>query len=338
MIGNSYSEVEANPQDLEKEEETNWSPFGGDKEHEPEDDDGGSSIWNWFDDSDSDEGPAEDEPSKDDENDEETNDTVITENEGYEDGGGDSMVFSPSNAAGSGGFTSGGRTGIVPFHSVTQCNYTRMYHPGSVPTAFVDGGRTGSTAWAGGGGAGPKGNEKSGSYTAVPPVYAARGNWFSNADAWVESGGTVDVKRSYVTSNPGDQGNGWWVSPLAAARLERHEQMHVATAQSDYASSIDPMLRQVGTSATLGKGKMFWKSDAIALLKKTIGWESALKKFEEQDSNNNGQGGWVDQMDIYGGSWPATVGPREIEGKVYDKVLVMGSESDPGKPVTPANP
>ena len=119
------------------------------------------------------------------------------------------MVVSPTATVasrgnpGGGGFTDGAGTGTVAFHDLAQCNYTKMYHSG-VPTAFVDSGRSGPTPWAGGGGAGPKGNEASGSYTADPPVYAARGNWFNNADAWVDSGGTVDVKRSYVTSNAGD--------------------------------------------------------------------------------------------------------------------------------------
>jgi len=221
----------------------------------------------------------------------------------------------------------------VPIQSVYQCNYSALLDDGH-PHAFFNLGRTGEAKWAGGGGAGPKGNEPSGSYTEVPPLYGGQGNWFDNADAWVESGGNVDVKRSYITSNPEDQGNGWWVTPLAAARVEAHEIRHVKAAETNYNTYIAPMLAKVADSRRLGQGKTFWKSDAIALLKQQIAWKSTLDRFKEQDEMENGKYGMIDQIDM-ASNWPRRLGPMEIAGKIFPNVLLMNSEPDPGKPVGP---
>ena len=101
----------------------------------------------------------------------------------------------PSSLA---GFSDGGRQGTVPFHpEPPNANDLR-------PHAFVNGGKSGTKAWAGGGGAGPKGNQQAGSIqNQVPPEYESEwGGPLTNASAWVKDGtGVADVTRSYVTSD-----------------------------------------------------------------------------------------------------------------------------------------
>jgi hypothetical protein len=202
------------------------------------------------------------------------------------------------------------------------------------PHAFTSGGSTGKVPWSGGGpGGGPKGNQGSGSMQkeVVPEYDSDWGGPFSNADAWVIPGtGIVDVHRDYVTSSPGDQGNGWWISSAAASALEVHEQRHVASSKSLYAANIQPVLDRIGNSAVLGKGKTYKSSVAKMLLKRLIGWEAGLKSFVDDDKNYNGNNGQIDSQDIGASHYPRPQkGPRKIAGKDYDNYLVLASEPDP---------
>jgi hypothetical protein len=345
-------EVEANPQGLEKEEESSRWPFDDEEEEEPaeEDEDEGGS---WWDDifgggggsepaSEEDPGASsEKDPSEATEEEVEAEQDVITETETYGGTAGGSQVISPVAAAAgatmSSGFSSAGRTGTVPVQSVYQCNF----NGGGFPRAFVGGGKTGPAPWAGGGGAGPKGNQKSGSITSmVLPDYSSHGNLWDNADAYVEPGtGTLTVQRDYITSDAGAQGNGWYLTPTAASVLEAHERKHVTRSKAVYDAHLDPMLARVADSVALGKGKTFWRSDAKFLLKQKIGWADALKNFQEQDEQTNGQDGAVDQEDQFGPGWPRNIGPGDLNGVHYDNRLVMNSERDPavvGIPVDPS--
>lgn len=234
---------------------------------------------------------------------------------------------------GTSGFQDGGPSGTVAFGD--EPSNGADSDEALRPHAFAAGGRAGSIAWAGGGKAGgPKGNQESGSLDPdeVVPEYDSTGNGpFSNADAWVRAGtGVVNVHRSYVTSNAGDQGNGWWISAAAAGALEAHEQRHVASSKSLYESNIQPALDRIAVSATTGKDKTYWQSDARALLKRQIGWEGALRNFKDEDMAYNGKWGQIDSQDYGSSGYPRNQkGPRKIQGKDYDNFLIMGSEPDP---------
>ena len=118
--------------------------------------------------------------------------------------------------SGAGGFHDGGRRGTVPFRAETAED-----HEDGVPHAITTGGKTGTRVWGGGGGAGPKGNQHTGTFSKqVEPKYDTDwGGIATNASAWVIAGtGIFDVHRDYMTSDAGDQGNGWWVSPLGGGR------------------------------------------------------------------------------------------------------------------------
>ena len=161
---------------------------------------------------------------------------------------------------------------------------------------------------------------------------------WNNADAYVEPGtGITNVQRDYITSNAGDQGNGWYVTPAAAARLEVHEQTHVSKAKGNYDTYLDPMQKRVADSETLGKGKTFWRDDAKNLLKRMIGWKDALQDFQDHDKNDNGKGGQLDQDDMFGPTWPRQIGPGDLNGVHYENRLVMNSERDPAVVGTPVD-
>lgn len=230
------------------------------------------------------------------------------------------------------GFHDLGRVATVPFGSGGPDGMDE--HEAMHPHAFTAGGRMGTVSWAGGGsGKGPKGNQGTGSITTeVVPEYDTRSNGpASNADAWVRAGtGVADVTRSFVGSAAGDQGNGWWISAAAAAALDAHEQRHVTASKQVYDAKIQPMLDRVADSANLGKGKTYWASDAIALLKRQIGWADALKGFKDDDAAYNANQGEVDLGDYGRPHYPRNMrGPRTIGGKSYDFYLIMGSEPDP---------
>lgn len=199
------------------------------------------------------------------------------------------------------------------------------------PRVFIAGGRTGKVAWSGGGGAGPHGNQESGSAELVSPeIETSWGGAFSNADAWVKDGtGTVTVKRDYVSSDAGDQGNGWYITDKAAAGLDRHEQRHVAQSRELYANRIQPMLDRIIMSYQFGKGKAYKSADAAGLVRQYVDWGSSVKQFDEDDKSSNGKGGQVDQEDQFSPNFPRQIGAGKVNGKAFTNRLKMPSEDAP---------
>ena len=238
----------------------------------------------------------------------------------------------PIAAAGpGGGFVDSGRVGTVPFTEAQLDTFDPDHD--REPHAFAAGGRTGTKAWAGGGGAGPKGNQESGSIQnqVVPDYDSSWGGLFSNASAWVIEGtGIADVTRNYVTSDAGDQGNGWWISAKAASALEAHEQRHVASSKDLYDQHVQPVLDRIANSRALGADKTYKSSDAKALLSRQISWKSGLEAFKESDQGNNAPNMMLDTNDTASGALPRPQhGPRKIGGKDFDNYLIMLSEPDP---------
>ena len=87
-----------------------------------------------------------------------------SETDQYVPSGGGGFPVSGAAPSALGGFADGGRRGTVPFEPESRhANDLR-------PHAFLGGGKSGTKAWAGGGGAGPKGNQQAGSIqNQVPP-------------------------------------------------------------------------------------------------------------------------------------------------------------------------
>lgn len=275
------------------------------------------------------------------------------------DEGGD-LAFGPPPQAGAespgAGFVDGGRQGSVPFTDAIASELEG--EPDGEPHAFTAGGKTGGIAWAGGtNGMGPKGNQPSGSVNslAAPWVTGEWGGLTSRASAWVIPGtGIAEVERSYLTSGAGDQGTGWWVSPKAAARLEQHEQLHVAKSRELYEADIQPVLDRVAESTTAGREASYFLSDAKAKVKRKIGdfWPG-IKQFVAEDMSANGKMGDVDESDLNSTSYPRRRGHVEldeagnpgqeipggkVDGKEFAQLLQTPEEPVEKWPATPQAP
>ena len=230
------------------------------------------------------------------------------------------------SAAPSVAFVDGGRVGTAQVGDRAVPSKDRR------PRAFTASGRTGTVVWAGGGGAGPHGNEAAGSIqTEVAPDYQSRSNGMkANSDAWVRAGtGSVDVVRSFVGANTGDQGNGWYLTVGAANRFDQHEQLHVTSSQGHYNTNIVPLLARVANSAVTGKSIAFTRVGAIMDLRSQIKWADSLKAFQRDDRADNKPMGTVDTNDLASGTYPIDAGPGTVAGKAYQHRARLPSEANP---------
>ncbi|HEX5015264.1 MAG TPA: hypothetical protein VFV72_14020 [Candidatus Limnocylindrales bacterium] len=315
---------------------SSWWPFGGGDEAPGGDDGGGSSWWPFGGEdtprNEPGEGGDDEGPSQDD------IDRKIAEGESGSEkdvfipmGGGPNPVAS-SPAGNLGGFHDDGAVGTVPVGPSGK-----LEDPADAmnPHAFIRGGQTGTVAWAGGGGEGlgPKGNQGSGSLQSeIEPEYDY--NWggpFSKASSFVKhSTGVVDVHRSYVSSKPGDQGNGWWVSEAAANALTAHERKHVERAKDLYDRIIGPMEAKIADSATYGRERAYLGSTAKNELRLHIDWPRTVKKFKDEDMLENAPNNRVDNEDVGSPHYPEPRNdPRVIEGKRYEFWEIMHGEKPP---------
>ncbi len=243
---------------------------------------------------------------------------------------------SPASTRGSGpGFVDLGRVGSSPAgEPISDETYK--------PHAFTDGGRAGSAQWSGGGpGGGPKGNEEAGSTSpegTVQPEYVSRSNGaLQKSEAWVTPGtGTVSVVRRWFGAEPGDQGNGWYVTDAAAARLNQHEELHVQRSRDYYGQFLEPMMNRMATWGPTGNhATAYLQWSAIATLKAAVGWDKALESFFVQDRLANVNGGVVDQDDLNSGTYPqrfpSPQKPEQIKigGTDYASLLKMPGEKTP---------
>ncbi len=227
-------------------------------------------------------------------------------------------------------FVNGGRTGTAPV-SFEQ----RAPASDGRPHAFVNGGRTGAAVWAGGGGAGPRGNQAVGSIQSTTnPVYdsAPPNGSGQAATAWVRaSTGDLTVTRSYLGANAGDQGNGHYVTALAAARFDAHEVLHVNSTQSIYNANLQPMLARVAANrqgaANLASGAD--QNAAITALQNTIGWANAVSAFQTADTAANAPMNTIDTNDLASGTYPVDRGPGTIAGTAYQHRVTMPTEAAP---------
>lgn len=227
-------------------------------------------------------------------------------------------------------FADGGRVGTAPV------NVSSQIPEDGKPHAFVDGGMTGTVVWAGGGGAGPRGNQNTGSIqTQDTPVYDSRSLGItSNSEAWVKSGGDITVTRSWLGANAGDQGNGHYVTAGAAGRFNSHEVLHVNSTSSIYNSTIKPMLERVKKykPAPAGGGEVvtaFTQLGAMWDLSSAIGWSTAVTEFQKQDQAANNPMKTVDTNDLASGTYPVDRGPGKVGGKDFQHRVTLPSEAAP---------
>ena len=220
-----------------------------------------------------------------------------------------------------------GRVGTVPVGDYAVPSDDHRAH------AFTNGGRTGNVVWAGGGGAGPHTNQPNGSLQAqVAPAYQAhsKGAPPAKSDAWVQAGtGTLSVTRSFVGSNAGDQGNGWWVTAGAAGRLDQHEQQHLTSAQGLYNAHLQPLEVRITNSATLGKDLAVSEADAITALRAIIRWPESIAAFAAADQAANNPMLTVDTADLASGTYPVNAGAGTVGGTAFTNRLRLPGEPNP---------
>jgi hypothetical protein len=238
-----------------------------------------------------------------------------------------------SAASAADGFSDAGRAGSVPFGEAADEGFDPLDPDDDLrPRVFIAGGQTGKKAWAGGGGAGPKGNQEAGSAETVEPDYDSNwGGFTENASAWVIDGtGTVKVSRDYVSSDAGDQGNGWYVTDKAAAALKAHEERHVAKSREVYIGRIQPLLDRIAGSYSYGHGKVYKSSDAKALVRRYVDWAASIKAFNEDDIAWNAPNNMIDSEDVGSSRYPVPFNkPRKVNGKEFPFLLRMGDEPNP---------
>ncbi len=235
------------------------------------------------------------------------------------------VAVSAPEAATETGFTDLGQVGTVPVGTLVKL--------GSVayPRAFVNGGMTGTVVWAGGGGAGAHGNQDAGTIqNEIEPVFVAaagtvKGKFSSSIGAGT---GKADVTRSFVGIASGDQGNGWFVTGAAAARINNHETQHVASSRGIYTANIDPLLTRVANAA-LGKDAGDSAAAAITAHKAAVNWAPSISAFKTADNDANKPMGTVDTADLASGTYPVNAGPATVAGKAFTSVLRTPAEAMP---------
>jgi hypothetical protein len=226
-------------------------------------------------------------------------------------------------------FLDAGRTGTARYGDAEEPAFA------SYPHAFTDGGRTGTVVWGGGAGAGSRGNEGAGSIQSqTPPSYLSQMNG-PTAEAWIQAGtGVVNVTRSWVGINSGNQGNGHFVTAAAATRINQHETLHVANSRGHYNAFIQPMLDRVTryTPAPAGGGQKTSapaQPAAITALQHIIDWAKAISDFQSHDTTDNHPMGTVDTNDLASGSYPVDAGPGAVGGVNFQHRVRTPGEPNP---------
>jgi len=229
-------------------------------------------------------------------------------------------------------FVNGGRSRTVRWGDAPQDD-------GLCPHAFTAGGMTGTVTW---GPAGAKGNQPAGSIQGeVSPVYQAQAPVPHDAGppdpakAWVQNGtGTMQVTRSYTGVNSGNQGNGYFVTAAAAARINQHEVGHVNLSSGFHNSDLKPVLDNIlgYTQAQAGRGTGANQAAAITALQTTLnmpaGWNTAKTNFASHDTAANTPGGSWDTTELASGTYIVDIGPGTVAGNAYTHRI-----KTPGEPV-----
>ena len=343
--------------DTSETEDSGGSWWGDDEEETTETEDSGDSWWDSDDAEEESEEPEEEESSWWDDLWEDDEESEEEESEEGEEGELMTMVepFEPLPSGGqpdrhihvarvdSGGepvdevaapkisFTDKGRVGTVPYE------VNPIAEDDQRPHAFTNGGQSGTVVWAGGGGAGAHGNESVGSLqTHNKPVYESRSNGLlSDSDAWVKAGtGNIDVTRSWVGINSGDQGNGHFVTAGAATRINNHEVLHVNSTKGHYDTNIAPLLTRTAgytfnPSGGYSMATAYTQLGAMWNLSGILGWGAAVSAFQTGDTADNTPMGTVDTNDIGTGTYPVDAGPGKVGGTDFQHRVRLPSEPNP---------
>ncbi len=230
------------------------------------------------------------------------------------------------------GFQNMGRVATVRFGESSSSLRADGY-----PRIFVDGGRTGKAAYTDAPSQGTRCNQLAGSYQRIiVPAYDSRSlGIFRDSEAWVRRGtGNLTVERSYVGVDAGDQGNGYYVTPRAAARANQHEALHIQNSRRLYNTHLRPLLARVRryTPAPSGGGHVvtrYFQGAARQELQRIIGWTSAIWSFRNSDIAVNGVGGTIDRAYLASPTRLFDAGSGRVGGTAYQHRIHIGTEPEP---------
>lgn len=189
----------------------------------------------------------------------------------------------------------------------------------AVATVFVNAGKAGSglVNWAGGNGGTTPGI---GASTSVAPVIdTSPAGDAGTARAWVRAGtGTVNVRRHFFGVPVGANGP-YYITAAAAARIDTHEQNHIAHSRLAHDAHLAPL--EVRLAARVGEAKALSQgadpAAAKAALVAELKWNDSLTRFRDQDNTDNLPGGTVDTADSASAGWYKDLGPRTVGGVNY---------------------
>ena len=226
-------------------------------------------------------------------------------------------------------FVDGGRTGTARWGDPPVMGAVRCAH------AFTAGGMTGTTTW---GPAGAHGNEGVGSIQSeVAASFGGQAAAPPNpAQAWVQNNtGTMQVTRSYTGVRSGNQGNGYFVTAPAAARINQHEVGHVNSTKGFHDADLKPLLDRIltYTQAKAGRGTGADQAAATAALKATLNlpaaWNTAKTNFATHDTAANKPGGTWDTSDVASGTYVTDIGAGNVGGTAFAHRIKTPGEAVP---------
>ena len=239
-----------------------------------------------------------------------------------------------------GAFVDRGRRNTIAFGEAGEQGLDREggdVDPGTEdlrPRVFIGGGRTGKAAWGGGAGAGPHGNQDSGSAELVSPEFETSwGGAFANADAWVKDGDRYGHREPRLRhqQTPATRATAG-TSPTRPPRPSRSAR--AAARQPNpgdlYADKIQPMLDRILMSYAVREGEGL-QVGGCGTTRPAAMWTGLLpsRRFDEDDKAWNGKGGQVDQEDQFSPNFPRQIGPGKVNGKEFTNRLKMPSEEAP---------
>lgn len=186
---------------------------------------------------------------------------------------------------------------------------------------FVNGGKTGTAIvnWAGGAGGTTPGI---GGVDVVAPVIetAAPAAPGGTARAWVRAGtGKATVRRSYTGVLIGANGADYYITARAAARIDTHEQNHIAHSRTHHNTFITPLETRVAQRTGQPKALSQGADEAAArtALETFLDWNTTITNFRNADLADNQPGGAVDTADSASAGFYKDYGPRTVGGVNY---------------------
>jgi len=208
------------------------------------------------------------------------------------------------------------------------------------PSAFISAGRTGVASYYLAGGPGGLGNERPGLIQGLVPPQIDSLNIHGETSYCVrQQTGIVGISRSYTGVRAGDQGQAgpagrWFITSGAAARINQHEEGHIAESRRIHDATIAPMEQRLAERFICPLSRRGQRSGLDDYLSRYVGWNTAIAEFRRQDRIRNQSNGTFDAEELNGPRRTQECRNVLWQGVAYDVYMYMPGESCP----SPASP